>query len=280
MSVALDGPNPSPHFVSLENIARLYVELKHDREHLVSESGVIFRERVGVVRELRELEARLNDLIQRKARLEESLDKLGVRDEENRTAMAVVDEKVSSISSESARFEATVRQLKGSSAPPVTRVERVEQRRTEMPVGVKELAESAAGVAGLTAGPRAKTSASCTRTMYGHTGNVVGLDVCKATSVLISASSDRSLRTWDTATGRRLDTLYGHEGWVHSVAFSSAGQRAVSGSGDKTVKVWDLGDARGRGCCRTTISGHEAGVTCVQVCLSPSNTNANSKPLD
>lgn len=52
---------------------------------------------------------------------------------------------------------------------------------------------------------------------------------------------------------------------MHAVAFSSAGQRAVSGSGDKTVKVWDLGDARGRGSCRTTITGHEAGVTCVQL---------------
>jgi hypothetical protein len=108
-------------------------------------------------------------------------------------------------------------------------------------------------------------SSACKRTLYGHTGNVLGLDVCRATSVLISASSDRSLRTWDTSTGRRLDTLYGHDGWVHAVAFSSAGQRAVSGSGDKTVKVWDLGDARGRGSCRATITGHEAGVTCVQL---------------
>jgi WD40 repeat protein len=276
MSVALGGPNPSPHFVSLENIARLYIELKNDRDYLVQESSRIFRERVGVVRELRELEAHLNDLLQRKGRLEDSLDQLGLRDEENRTQMAAVDDKVSSIASESARFESLVRELKGAPVPP-----------SSAPVSImsgdadsRRLAQggwqqrqhrqysppmAAPAAAAPPPAQRPKPSPACTRTMYGHTGNVMGLDACKATSVLISASSDRSLRTWDTTTGRRLDTLYGHEGWVHAVAFSSAGQRAVSGSGDKTVKVWDLGDARGRGSCRTTITGHEAGVTCVQL---------------
>jgi WD40 repeat protein len=274
MSVALDGPNPSPHFVSLENIARLYIELKNDRDYLVEESSRIFRERVEVVRELRDLEATLNELIQRKARLEESLDQLGLRDEGNRTQMAVVDDKVSSIANESARFEATVRELKGptvatvSSAvpaiaaaaqPPADACQRhARHQQHSPPIGALPAAATPAA-------PRAKPSAACKRTMYGHTGNVMGLDVCQATSVLISASSDRSLRTWDASSGRRLDTLYGHEGWVHAVAFSSAGQRAVSGAGDKTVKVWDLGDARGRGSCRTTISGHDAGVTCVQL---------------
>ena len=89
--------------------------------------------------------------------------------------------------------------------------------------------------------------------------------MCAANKVLITASSDKSLRTWDTVTRRRLDTLYGHEGWVHSVTFGIDGQIAVSGSGDKTVKVWDLNDARGKGTCRLTLRGHEAGVTCVQL---------------
>lgn len=251
MSVALDGPNPSPHFVSLENIARLYLEMKGERDHLVRESSKIFNERVQVVSELRELEVQLNELLQRKSHLEDCLDRLGVRDEENRTQMAIVDEKVSSIASESQRFEATVRELKGVSHSGA--------------ISVAGGGESRVGQVSSAVSPRPKPSPACKRTMYGHTGNILGLDVCRSSNVIISASSDRSLRTWDAAGGRRLDTLYGHDGWVHAVAFSSAGQRAVSGSGDKTVKVWDLGDARGRGTCSTTIKGHAAGVTCVQL---------------
>lgn len=267
MSVALDGPNPSPHFVSLENIARLYIELKHDRDHLIHDSSDIFQERLAVVRELRDLEAQLNDLIQRKAALEESLDKLGVRDEENRSKLAAVDEKVANISSESQRFEAVVRELKGSSISPSTAIVAAATNDKNVSKDFESQTRSTPYAAPVVASvsSRAKASPSCKRTMYGHTGNVTGLDVCSATSVIISASSDRSLRTWDMTSGRRLDTLYGHEGWVHAVAFSSAGQRAVSGSGDKTVKIWDLGDARGRGSCRTTLAGHDAGVTCVQL---------------
>lgn len=239
MSIAMDGPNPSPHFVSLENVARLYLELKNERDFLVRESATIFTERVSVVNHLRQLEVQLNALLQQKGRLEENLDTLGLRDEENREKVAALDEKVANISSESQRFEATVRGLKGDSHPTQSRVTATT--------------------------PRPRPSAACQRTLYGHTGNVLGLDVCNETRVLITASSDRSLRTWDISTGRRLDTLYGHQGWVHAVAFARAGERAVSGSGDKTVKVWDLSDARGRGSCRATLKGHDAGVTCVQL---------------
>lgn len=240
ISIAMDGPNPSPHFVSLENVARLYLEMKNERDFLVRESARIFNERVGVVNQLRQLEVQLNLLLQQKGRLEENLDALGVRDEENRQKIAALDEKVANISTESLRFEATVRDLKGDSHPVPS--------RGAQPVR-----------------PHPKPSTACKRTLYGHTGSVLGVDICGHEQVLMTASSDRSLRTWDLNTGRRLDTLYGHEGWVHAVTFGQDGAIAVSGSGDKTVKIWDLNDARGRGVCRATLRGHEAGVTCVQV---------------
>lgn len=239
ISIAMDGPSPQPHFVSLENVARLYLEMKNERDFLVRESATIFNSRVSVVNQLRQLEVQLNEMLQQKGRLEENLDTLGLRDEENREKIAGLDEKVANISSESQRFEATVRGLRGDSRSVAPR--------------------------GTTPQPRPKPSAACERTLYGHTGNVLGVDVCIDTNVLTTASSDRSLRTWDLATGRRLDTLYGHEGWVHAVAFAKSGQLAVSGSGDKTVKLWDLNDARGRGTCRATLRGHDAGVTCVQL---------------
>lgn len=239
LSIAMDGPSPSPHFVSLENVARLYLELKNERDFLVRESASIFNDRVTVVNQLRQLELQLNELLQQKGRLEESLDTLGLRDEENREQIAALDEKVVNISTESQRFEATVRGLKGDSYPGQTRGSQLHTRP--------------------------KPSAACRRTLYGHTGNVLGVDVCGDSSVLITASSDKSLRTWDYSTGRRLATLYGHEGWVHAVALANSGEIAISGSGDKTVKVWDLNDAGGRGTCRASLRGHDAGVTCVQL---------------
>lgn len=264
ISIAMDGPSPSPHFVSLENVARLYLEMKNEREFLVRQAASIFNERVTVVNQLRQLEVQLNHLLQQKLRLEENLDSLGLRDEENRSKIASLDEKVANISSESLRFEAIVRDLKrgdsdstGSDQPSVP-------NHTLQPDLLQRRSSTTSSTVSST---YKQPSPACKRTLYGHTGSVLGLDVCSTTKVLITASSDRSLRTWDLSSGRRLDTLYGHQGWVHAVTFSLDGQTAVSGSGDKTVKVWDLNPSRGngRGSCRLTLRGHDAGVTCVQL---------------
>jgi WD40 repeat protein len=56
---------------------------------------------------------------------------------------------------------------------------------------------------------------------------------------LASGSSDRTVRIWDSVSGRPLLILAGHAGEVQSVAFSPDGQRVASGSGDHTVKIWD-----------------------------------------
>ena len=43
----------------------------------------------------------------------------------------------------------------------------------------------------------------------------------------VSASSDRTLKVWDLATGADLDTLEGHTGPVTTVALTRDGTRAV-----------------------------------------------------
>jgi WD40 repeat protein len=56
---------------------------------------------------------------------------------------------------------------------------------------------------------------------------------------LATASSDRTARLWDPATGEHLRTLTGHAGRVLGVAFSPDGRRIATASGDKKARVWD-----------------------------------------
>eukprot|EP00002_Diphylleia_rotans_P037246 TRINITY_DN82_c0_g1_i1.p1 TRINITY_DN82_c0_g1~~TRINITY_DN82_c0_g1_i1.p1 ORF type:complete len:504 (-),score=89.12 TRINITY_DN82_c0_g1_i1:1349-2860(-) len=55
-----------------------------------------------------------------------------------------------------------------------------------------------------------------------------------------SASFDKAIKIWETATGKFLTTLRGHVGAVYQVAWSADSRMLVSGSKDSTMKVWDM----------------------------------------
>jgi WD40 repeat protein len=69
--------------------------------------------------------------------------------------------------------------------------------------------------------------------------------------LVASASDDKTVRVWETATGTCRHELTGHTGGVMAVVFSRDGQLVASASDDKTVRVWETAT----GTCRTVLDG-------------------------
>ena len=75
--------------------------------------------------------------------------------------------------------------------------------------------------------------------LEGHTDLVGSVGFSPDGRRIVSGSSDKSVRVWDSSTGEVQNVLEGHAHSVWSVGFSPDGRRIVSGSWDKSVRVWD-----------------------------------------
>ena len=76
-------------------------------------------------------------------------------------------------------------------------------------------------------------------TLTAHSREVLSVAYSPDGKHLVSGSADKTVKVWDSQTGKEECTLTGHSGYVRSVAYSPDGKHIVSGSADKTVKVWD-----------------------------------------
>src|ERR1700743_2636908 len=79
----------------------------------------------------------------------------------------------------------------------------------------------------------------CLQTLESHSDAVRSVAFSANSQLLASGSSDRTIKIWDTATGREIQTLEGHDDSVCSVAFSQDSKILASGSSDGGVKIWD-----------------------------------------
>ncbi|MEH1819446.1 MAG: WD40 repeat domain-containing protein, partial [Nostoc sp.] len=76
-------------------------------------------------------------------------------------------------------------------------------------------------------------------TLGGHANSVYGISFSPDGKMLASASGDKTVKLWDTTTGKEIKTLTGHTNEVNGISFSPDGKMLASASGDKTVKLWD-----------------------------------------
>ncbi len=111
-------------------------------------------------------------------------------------------------------------------------------------------------------------------TLVGHAGFVFSVAFSPDGQRLASGSADKTVKTWDSATGKELFALKGHANWVRSVAFSPDGQRLASGGSDQTVKIWD--SATGKELF--TLKGHAGEV--MSVAFSPDGQRLASAGRD
>jgi G protein beta subunit-like protein len=76
---------------------------------------------------------------------------------------------------------------------------------------------------------------------------------------LVTTSSDKSAKLWDTATWELKSSLNAHSKWVWDAAFCADSSYLVTASSDHTARLWNLRTSE----VVRQYNGHPSAVTCV-----------------
>jgi len=75
--------------------------------------------------------------------------------------------------------------------------------------------------------------------MYGHTSSVLSVDMSSDMQLIVSGSSDKTIKIWDAQTGDMLNSIEAHVRSVFQVEFNPMNNQIASCSSDSTIKIWD-----------------------------------------
>ncbi|KAG2757440.1 WD40 repeat-like protein [Suillus brevipes Sb2] len=109
--------------------------------------------------------------------------------------------------------------------------------------------------------PTRKAKPQAQMTFEGHEEWVHGVAIIPRTHLVVTASSDKTLRLWDLVKGQQVGKpLLGHDEGVWTVAASPNGRWIVSGGIDGSILVWEVVMRK-----RVSVSfkGHKMGVSSV-----------------
>ena len=90
------------------------------------------------------------------------------------------------------------------------------------------------------------------RLSRGHKRAVTSVIFSPNSSMLLSTSFDRTLKTWKSENGSLLRTFNGHGDWVSGAVFSPDGKFIASAGHDRTVRIWRADNAQ----LERILSGH------------------------
>jgi WD40 repeat protein len=115
----------------------------------------------------------------------------------------------------------------------------------------------------------------------GHWAAVHACAVSPDGRLIVSGSSDQTLKIWDALTGAEIATLTGHTAAVKDCAFSPDGGFVVSASADRTLRLWRAGSWTEH----AVLTGHTRAVNaCVfspdSACIVSASTDGTLKLWD
>ena len=73
----------------------------------------------------------------------------------------------------------------------------------------------------------------------GHTRQVTAVAVSNDGKMIASASEDRTVRLWNSATGIESHILGGHTGKITALAIAPDGRHIATAAQDRKIKIWD-----------------------------------------
>ena len=89
-------------------------------------------------------------------------------------------------------------------------------------------------------GMGAGNTATRLRSFDGHTGSVTDLAVPADGKFLITGGDDKTVRVWETTSGKQIRSFQGHMTKVIAVAVRGDARQIASASDDGAIRLWDL----------------------------------------